>query len=265
MAKRKTTTKKTGGNQKNTGDKKSKISKKEVPPKAKNASNKKSNVGVPEKNKRAPRKKVTLESHLEKYDTLIKFLDEEIDRKSNDKEKGVRVFRTIRKSVKELHKEVPKIANTKRKNNVNGGKVSGFVLLCKITDELADFMELPRGSTPSRSDITNAICAYARLKPDETRPQLLKWAHLNKDGKRNLQDPNEKMAIIPDEKLSSLLNYEQYKQDVADGKITKKATDKMTKERKTVIVDNDALYYYVIQILIQNQIVETLKKEKAEK
>ena len=189
-------------------------------------------ISPPVKKPRAPRKKVTLESHLSKYDALMKLLDAEIERKRRESEKGTRVFRTVRKTVRELYNEAPKIATAKRRVAAGGKKVSGFVLKCSITDELADFMKLPHGSTPSRNEITNSICVYANIKPGETRPQMLKWENLNPGGLRNLQKPTDKMIIIPDDVLSKLLGYDKYVADVEGGLITKSAIDKTTRKKK---------------------------------
>jgi len=58
------------------------------------------------------------------------------------------------------------------------------------------------------------------------------------------------------------LDYDQYLQDVEEGLITKQSTNKTTKKKETVVVTDAALKYWVIQRLIQPQIIETLKMEK---
>lgn len=215
-----------------------------------------------EKKVRAPRKKVTMENYLERYDELLKILDGEVERKQREREKGARIFRSIRKTVRELKSDAPKLANSKRKVSTGEKRVSGLELKCHITDELADFMKLEHGSTPSRNDITNAICAYIHLKPDETREQVLEWSHLNPGGKRNLQNPQDRMKIIPDNALSKLLGYEQYKNDVLQGKVKETTTNKKTRKRETVTVTDPSLKYYVVQRLIRNQINGTFKLAK---
>lgn len=242
------------------------VTKKAVPKRTKQDDSKQAvTEQVGQKKQRAPRRPVTLESHLEKYDNLLKILDGEIERKQKEKEKGTRVFRSIRKLTRELRNEASKISKTKRRVSSDGKKVSGFVLKCKISDKLADFMGLDHGSTPSRNEITNSICVYANLKDGENRPQMLKWKHLNPGGKRNLQDPDDKMVIKPDAKLSKLLNYAQYKKDVKAGKVTKTVTvtDKnKNKKRQTVVVKTPEMRYWVIQRLIQSQIHGTIREEK---
>ena len=211
---------------------------------------------------RSPRRKVTIETHLEKYDKLLELLNEHIDHLRKHKEPGSRVFTTIRKAVRELHKEAPKIANSRRKSIINNqNKVSGFVLQCQLTPELEDFLQVDRDTTLCRRDVTNAICVYSHLKPDESREHMLKWEYLNPDGKRNLQNPKERMAIIPDSALAKLLRYNKYKKDVKAGLVTKNVKDKKTRVSTTVTVTEPTLYYWVIQKLLSVHYVTTLKNK----
>nr|QBK85489.1 MAG: SWIB/MDM2 domain-containing protein [Marseillevirus LCMAC101] len=211
---------------------------------------------------RSPRRKVTIETHLEKYDKLLELLNEHIDHLRKNKEPGSRVFTTIRKAVRELHKEAPKIANSRRKpisNNQN--KVSGFVLQCQLSPELTDFLQVNHDTTLCRRDVTNAICVYSHLKPDEEREHMLRWEYLNPKGKRNLQNPKERMAIVPDSSLAKLLRYNKYKKDVKAGHITKNVKDKKTQLTTTVTVTEPTLYYWVIQKLLSVHYVATLKNK----
>lgn len=211
-----------------------------------------------------PRKKVTIDTHMEKYTLVLQMLDEEIERKQKAREPGIRTLQRVRGKVEELQGEVLKVAKIKRKNP-DSKKVSGFSLECRITKELAEFMKIPEDSTPTRNDITNAICVYAHFNPAEKKPQVLKWKHLNPEGKRNLQDPKNKMYIIPDAKLRKLLQYDTYVKDVKEGKITRKVLDKETGKRETILVKDPGLSYSVIQKLIQTQIVKTVSKETSSK
>jgi len=220
----------------------------------------KTDDGTVAKKQRSPRKKVTIESHLEKYNRLLDILDANIERKQKEGEKGIREYRTIRKNIRELKAESVKIANSKRRTYSGDKRVSGLELKCKITDDLADFMQLPKGSTPTRNEITNAVCVYIHLREDESRPQVLKWAHLNPGGKRNLQNPADRMKIIPDSKLSKLLGYEQYKAGVAAGEFMECVKNKKTQKSEDVVVTDPSLKYYVVQRLITKQIVSTLEK-----
>jgi len=241
------------------------VGKKNVPSRAtsqKEKASKKPDPEVAEKKVRAPRKKITIENYLEKCNELLELLDGEVERKQKEREKGTRVFRSIRKTVRELKTDAPKLANTRRKTYTGEKRVSGLELKCKITPELADFMHLPHEATPSRNDITNAICAYIHLRQDEKRPQVLEWADMNPGGKRNLQNPQDRMKILPDEKLEKLLGYNLYKSDVEEGKIKETITNKKTRKREVVTVDDPSLKYYVVQRLIRKQILGTFKLEK---
>jgi chromatin remodeling complex protein RSC6 len=234
---------------------------KSAPPQRKGRKSKSDDVETESKT-RIPRRKVTIETHLEKYDKLLELLNEHIDHLRKNKEPGSRVFTTIRKAVRELHKEAPKIANSRRKSIAgNQNKVSGFVLQCQLSPELTDFLQIDRDSTLCRRDVTNAICVYSHLKPNETRPHMLKWEYLNPSGKRNLQNPKERMAIVPDSTLSKLLRYNKYKKDVKAGVVTKNVKDKKTRVSTTMPVTEPTLYYWVIQKLLSVHYVTTLKNK----
>ena len=198
------------------------------------------------------RRTVTVESHLEKYDALIRMLSHEIDRKCKYKEKGVRTLQSLRRTLEDMRHEVPKLSKRKRAPRPEGAPVpkTGLTVSVKISDEFAAFMRLDECNISrdeiTRNDATNAICVYAHYNPDETRGHMKKWRHLNPDGERDLQDPNNRKAIIPDKVLSKLLGYEEYRTRVASGDV--KRSKKVNGQ--AVVVMDDALYYYVIQRLI---------------
>ncbi len=203
------------------------------------------------KKQRAPRKKVTLESHNKKFEDLLDLINKEIERKSREKEKGTRTFQRIRKIVRELHKETPKIANGKRRMSSSpSNRVSGFMIKYPINSEGARFLQVKKGDLLNRREVTNAICVYSHLKPDEKRPQILQWAHLNPQGKRDLQKPGKRMVIEPDDVLSNLLRYQEYQKRVKAGEVTKRTTIKGTNKTVEEIQEEDHLYYWVVQKLI---------------
>ncbi len=233
-----------------TAPRKKAIRKKAIPPRQ-SGEVKKDAVPDPVKKKpRAPRKKVTLETHLAKLDSLLKLLDDEIDRKSREKEKGTRTFQRIRKVVREIKRETPKIANAKRRVRVTGNRVSGFMIKYPVNEEGARFLQLDKGTPLSRRELTNAICVYAHRKPDEIRELMLKWDYLNLKGERDLQKPGERMVILPDDTLTKLLRYEEYQKQVKAGKIIKRVKIKETGKTVEKIQTDDSLYYYVVQKLI---------------
>lgn len=203
------------------------------------------------KKQRAPRKKVTLESHNKKFEDLLDLINKEIERKSREKEKGTRTFQRIRKIVRELHKETPKIANGKRKvRSTPSNRVSGFMIKYPINGDGAQFLQVEKGTLLSRREVTNAICVYSHLKPDEKRPQMLKWAYLNPQSKRDLQKPGKRMVIEPNGVLVDLLGYQEYQKQVKAGKVTKRTKIKGTSKTVEEIQEDDALYYWVMQKLI---------------
>lgn len=83
------------------------------------------------------------------------------------------------------HKRLSKL-QAKKKPSSGPRKPSGFTKPTPITPELATFIGKPAGTEMARTDVTKEITAYVR-------------AH-------NLQDKENGRKIIPDKKLSALLN-----------------------------------------------------------
>jgi upstream activation factor subunit UAF30 len=63
---------------------------------------------------------------------------------------------------------------------------TGITSPVEITDELGVFLELPKGSKIARCQVTKKIAEYIK--------------------KNELQNPEDKRQILPDEKLKTLLN-----------------------------------------------------------
>lgn len=201
------------------------------------------------------RKKITLQSHLERYDELIRIIGELSEKKRKKGEKGSRIYSTLIRHLKEMRTEVPKVAkNMNKRKPSTKPRISGFSMRCSISDELADFLKVPKGSLLTRAEITNALCAYVNIKPDETREKVLRWKHLNPKSNRDLRDPKNKTRILPDARLSKLLKYEAYRKNVKEGLIETNKVDKQTKEKRVVKQTDDGLMYPTMQILIQPHI-----------
>jgi chromatin remodeling complex protein RSC6 len=210
---------------------------------------------------RAPRKKATISGHIQHYDQIFELLDTEIDRKSREKEKGTRTLKSIRKILTQMRKEVPQVTRSKearKQSSTRKETTSGLMMTFAISKELADFLQIPEDTRLSRIEVTRAICVYSHLKDDEKREEMLRWKYLNPNGKRDLQFPQDKKAIIPDKSLSKLLRYDIYKKKVAAGQVTHKTKNKETGKIEIVKVKTDALYYWAIQNLLN---VHFLKEE----
>ncbi|ADB04064.1 SWIB/MDM2 domain-containing protein [Cannes 8 virus] len=195
----------------------------------------------------------TSDSVSEELLAIIDALDAEIKRtkETTEKVKGVRFLSKVKRQLVDVNKQLPRIRNGKAKKRVVKGN-SGIKKPKSISDELADFLQVERGTLLSMADVTSAVCTYIRIKDDETNPEKLesrkRWEHLNPNGERNLQDQTSKKNIVPDEALSDLLRYEQYRKDVANGKIHVKSTG--------AVVTDDRLNYCVLQKLIAPHFVQ---------
>ena len=214
---------------------------------------------------KVPRRKPTIETHLQKYEDLLERLDGEIDKRSRTRENGVKFLQSVRKTIRELNREAPKISKFKPKNQQNSKRGGGGLSLkYEISDELADFLKIDRGTPLSRNEITGGLCVYIHLKPDETREQTLRWKHLNPKGKRDLQNPDDRTKIVPDAKLGKLLRYDRYQRDVEKGKITRNKKNKETGEKEEITENDDSLKYFVLQSLITRHILDRVEADKPE-
>jgi len=193
------------------------------------------------------RKSVNLETYTAKLDALIQTLTDEIERRSREKEKGVRFLRSVRKEVKDLLKQTPKIANRKA---ARPNTHSGFDVRKRISDELSAFLKVKSGTKLTGHEVNAALCVYVHLNEGESRENMLRWAHLNKGGKRNLQSADKRTVIEPDDALRKLLRYDRYVRDVAAGKIMVKRRNEEGRKEPQVETD-PSLYYYVMQRLVQ--------------
>ena len=200
--------------------------------------------------KRKKRQPVTVESVVAELDALTLFVDTELDkrRKSLGKDKGINAFRSIRKRVEGVKKHVSKLPKRAIVVNRNGGLIMPF----NITPELADFIQVDHTTKISRNHVQCALSAYININPEESRQKILRWKHLN-SSHRDLRDPSCKRIIMPDDKLSKLLDYEKYKKDVKQGLIHIKSK----KLGQKVVVTDDKLEYYVIIRLIQHHFLKS--------
>ena len=92
------------------------------------------------------------------------------------------LLKTLSKEHEKMKKAVEK---TERKRANARNNPNGFAKPSKIVDELCDFCSVARGTKMSRTDVTRCINSYIKEK--------------------NLNKPENKRIIIPDEKLRTLL------------------------------------------------------------
>ena len=100
----------------------------------------------------------------------------------------VLAMKTIQTNLKVLEKEVAKDRKELKKKNKKKSdkkKASGFAVPTPITNELANFLGLPNDSQIARTDVTSKVIAYVK--------------------EHNLQNPDNKKQIVPDEALSFIL------------------------------------------------------------
>lgn len=162
------------------------------------------------------RRRITKATILEKIDTTLKIVDEEIDKtmKSTEKNKSTRCLKKIKKRLNELQKDIPRI-----KRPPTTHKNSFFSTQVNISRELKDFLGIDNNKI-SRQQVLCALSAYIHLEEDNVEDNV--WAYLNPKH-RDLRDPTDKRCIIPDDRLSKLLGYNEFVKSVEKGEyITKK-------------------------------------------
>lgn len=94
------------------------------------------------------------------------------------------------KQVSKDYDKLKKIVDKIQKKRENARKSpSGFAKPNKISDELCDFIGVPHGTEKSRTDITRFINSYVK--------------------EHNLNKPDNKRIILPDEKLKKILNVKE--------------------------------------------------------
>jgi len=94
------------------------------------------------------------------------------------------------KQVSKDYDKLKKIVDKIQKKRENARKSpSGFAKPNKISDELCDFIGVPYGTEKSRTDITRFINSYVK--------------------EHNLNKPDNKRIILPDDKLKKILNVKE--------------------------------------------------------
>jgi chromatin remodeling complex protein RSC6 len=194
------------------------------------------------------KKKATLESVMKDLEATILFVDNEIDKrkKTLQQNKGLSTFRNVKRNLEKIKKNLPKIAKkTRSRENIK----NNFNTPVSISDELASFLGVEEGKKFKREDIICGIFSYINFKADEKRERMLDWKYLNSDDEgnpvRDLRSTEQKNIIIPDEKLSKILDYDSYVREFGEGNV---------KNKKGVSPLDDKLRFTVVVKLIQKHI-----------
>lgn len=112
----------------------------------------------------------------------------------------IEMFNKLQQDVKDINNNLKFIQKFMLKNNKVAAKKStknqkdkkppsGFAKPTKISDELAEFLNLEKGSLLARTDVTRLINQYIV--------------------KNNLQDPKDRRHIIPDDSLRNIMQLEK--------------------------------------------------------
>jgi len=137
------------------------------------------------------------QSNIEKNNLIVDDLFEKLQNQFNDSQL---ILKTLQNNLKILHKEVLKERKEmnkqilkSKKNKKKRTTLSGFAVPSQISKELSKFLELENENVKiSRTDVTSRIIKY--IKDNQ------------------LQDPDNKKIIIPDEKIKHLFG-EHLKED----------------------------------------------------
>lgn len=144
---------------------------------------------APKEQKKSIRRVHTNESVQAEFADLIGKLQVEIDRRKADSSLGgIKIFRMVKKQLETIGKHVSHISH-KRPSNRKGNANSGFLKPVQISKDMAQFAGWDSAQPRSRVDATKALCKYIK--------------------EHNLQNPDNRREIFPDEKLKKLLGYEE--------------------------------------------------------
>ena len=148
--------------------------------------------GTDEVRQKVPRVPPTIESVTEDFDALIRTIVSQVESVRESGTSGIKFLRSLNKQVKLLKAKTIRLAKQKqrtgRKNNLN----SGFLKKVAISKDLAEFTGWDENEMYSRVQVTKFVCDYIR--------------------ENNLQNPEDRREIFPDEALQNLLNFNENKE-----------------------------------------------------
>ena len=133
----------------------------------------------------------------------IEVTDESTENEKTELDKLLDMYSVLETHMKDIKAQIKLVQkeNAKNKKILNKEKArkekarkspSGFAKPTKISNEMCDFMKIPRGSEKSRTDVTRSINQYIKTN--------------------NLNNPTNKRLIIPDATLKKLLSLKDSEQ-----------------------------------------------------
>lgn len=144
----------------------------------------------------------TVESPTPVLDSPVEVVgtDQDVDNVFSKMVSTIEMFNKLQQDVKDINVNLKFIQKYMLKNNKVAAKKStknlkdkkppsGFAKPTKISDELAEFLNLDKGSLLARTDVTRLINQYII--------------------KHNLQDPKDRRHIIPDDSLRNIMQLEK--------------------------------------------------------
>lgn len=135
---------------------------------------------MPPKKNTPPEQPAPVEPETDRFSDVL----EKLQSFSND----LKAIITIVKSLQKDNIKLQKQTNKKTKKAASGGSrtLSGFAKPSQLSDQLCEFMNIAKGTSMARTEVTRMINEYIK--------------------KNNLQDAGDKRHIIPDAKLKQILN-----------------------------------------------------------
>lgn len=154
-----------------------------------------SEIGADEREQMKSMSKDELNKYMmERQFHLVRtLLEQELETTRADKQRnvGVKVWRTMLKEIKKLHRVTARATKKTRKRNPvdKNAPPSGFQKPVKISSEMSKFTGWNPEEHKSRVDVTNFICNYIR--------------------ENDLQNPEDRRQILADKRLARLLRYDE--------------------------------------------------------
>jgi chromatin remodeling complex protein RSC6 len=143
------------------------------------------------------RKKKNFNQLISDVDNLSVLVDKYVKDHKEDKNNDMSKFlKNLEKGLKRVKIQVQKLGKNKNSSATNTNVQSGFQKPVKISQAVASFTGWDAEQPRARVEVTNYVCEYIK--------------------EHNLQNPEDRRKIVADEKLSSLLDYNQER----DGSLT---------------------------------------------